>query len=141
MQLGNDGVTAPITDYTNNLTNLYGLVANQSVTRPTIVRSGIMHVRAATVQIKSGKMQEAIDIYNNAVVPAAKTQKGFQGAYLMADSSIGKALSITVWESEADLQAGEAADGYFQEQIAKFASVFAGPPTTEHYELSVDVSA
>ena len=42
-----------------------------------------MHCRAVTVQIQPGKTQEAIDIYNNSLVPAAKQQKGFQGAYLM----------------------------------------------------------
>ncbi len=97
-----------------------------------------MHVRAATVQVLPGKTQEAIDIYNNSVVPAAKAQKGFQGAYLMTDASSGKGLSITVWETEADMEAGESS-GYFQEQIGKFGGVFAGPPTREHYELSVEV--
>ena len=100
-----------------------------------------MHVRAATVQIQSGKMQEAIDLYKDSVVPAAKVQKGFQGAYLMTDASSGKALSITVWESEVDMMAGESSSGYYQEQIAKFGGLFAGPPTTEHYELSVETSA
>ena len=99
-----------------------------------------MHARAATVQIQSGKMKEAIDIYNT-VVLAAKAQKGFQGAYLMTDASSGKALSITVWESEADMMAGESSSGYLQEQVAKFGDLFAGPPDYDHYELSVDVSA
>lgn len=82
-------------------------------------------------------MQEAIDVYNNSVVPAAKAQKGFQGAYLMTDASSGKGLSITVWESEADMEAGESS-GYYQEQIGKFGDIFAGPPAREHYELSID---
>ena len=96
-----------------------------------------MHVRAVTVQIQPGKIQETIDVYNDSVVTAAKAQKGFQGAYLMTDATSGKGLSITVWESEADMLAGETS-GYFQEQIGKFASLFAGPPTREHYELSVE---
>lgn len=99
-----------------------------------------MHARAATVQIQSGKMKEAIDIYNQVVV-AMKAQKGFQGAYMMTDAGSGKVLSITVWESEADMLAGESSGGYYQEQIGKFANVFAGAPALEHYELSVDVSA
>ena len=57
-----------------------------------------MHVRAVTVQMQPGKMQEAIDLYRDSVVPAAKAQKGFQGAYLMTDASSGKGLSITGWE-------------------------------------------
>ena len=96
-----------------------------------------MHVRAVTVQIQPGKTPEAIDIYKDSVVTAAKAQKGFQGAYLMTDASSGKGLSITVWETEADMEAGESS-GYFQEQIGKFGGVFAGAPTREHYELSVD---
>ena len=99
-----------------------------------------MHARVATVQVQPGKTQEAIDIYKNSVVPAAKEQKGFQGAYLMTDASSGKALSITVWESEADMMAGESSSGYYQEQIGKFGSLFAGPPTLDHYEVSVDIS-
>jgi len=42
-----------------------------------------------------------------------------------------------VWESEADMIAGETS-GYYQEVIGKFANIFAGPPIREHYELSVD---
>ena len=98
-----------------------------------------MHVRAATVQIQSGKMQETINIYNNSV-SVLKAQKGYQGAYLMTDAASGKALSITVWESEADMLAGESIGGYFQQQVGKFAFVFAGTPTLEHYELSSENS-
>ena len=100
-----------------------------------------MHVRAVTVQIQPGKTQEAIDMYKNSVVPAAKAQKGFQGAYLMTDAGSGKALSITVWDSEADMMAGETSGGYYQEQIGKFGGLFTASPAIEHYELSVEVSA
>ncbi len=94
-----------------------------------------MHCRAVSVQIQAGKTQEAIDLYQNSVVPAAKAQKGFGGAYLMTDPKSGKALSITVWESQADMEAGEAG-GYYQEQITGGA-LFTAPPVIDHYELSV----
>ena len=74
------------------------------------------------------------------MLEGARAQKGFQGAYLMTDAASGKALSITVWESEADMLAGESSGGHYNEQIAKFASVFAGTPSLEHYELSVEAS-
>ena len=99
-----------------------------------------MHVRAATVQAQSGRMQELIKAFDDSVVPAQKAQKGYQGSYLMTDASSGKALAISVWETEADMLAGESSGGYYQEQIAKFASVFAGPPALEHYELSSENS-
>ena len=99
-----------------------------------------MHARAATFQIQSGKTQEAIDIFNNSVVPAQKAQKGYQGSHLMTDASSGKGLAISVWETEADMLAGESSGGYYEQQIAKFGSLLAGAPTLEHYELSSENS-
>ena len=94
-----------------------------------------MHVRAATFQVQSGKMQEAIDIFNDSVVPAQKARKGFQGSYLMTDASSGKGLAISVWETEADMLATESSSGYLKEQMAKFADVFARSADFAHYEL------
>ncbi len=96
-----------------------------------------MHVRAVTLQIQPGKMQEAIDHVNDSLVPVLKAQKGFQGFYLMTDASSGKALGISVWESEADMVAVESS-GTYKEQVAKFGPLLVGPPAQEHYELSVD---
>ena len=109
-------------------------------TKTKIGRRGTMHVRATTIQIQSGKMQEAIEIYKT-VISAAKAVKGFQGSYLMTDAASGKALAITVWESEADMLAGESSSGHVQEAIASFGSLFVGSPDIDHYELSADVSA
>ena len=100
-----------------------------------------MHVRATTVQVQPGKVQEAIDLFKNSVVPAQKAQKGFKGSYLMTDASSGKAIAMSLWESEADMMAGESGSGYLQEQLAKFGSLLTAPPMIDHYELSVDVSA
>ena len=99
-----------------------------------------MHARATSFQVQSGKMPEAIDILNQ-VALAAKAVKGFQGAYFMTDAASGKALAITVWESEADMLAGESSTGHVQEAIAKLGSLLVGSPDIDHYELSVDVSA
>jgi len=97
-----------------------------------------MHARVVTVQIQPGKIDEAVSIYRDSVMPAAKQQKGFKGAFLLTDRNTGKGVSVALWETEADLKAGEAS-GYYQEQIAKFGGVFAGPPAREHYEVSVQV--
>lgn len=95
----------------------------------------------ATVYFQLDKLQHGISLYRESLVPAAKAQKGFQGAYLMTDAISGKAVNITVWESEADMTASESRGGYNQEQMAVFASLFVGPPDIDHYELSVETSA
>ena len=97
-----------------------------------------MHARVVTVQIQPGKIDEAIGIYGDSVVPAAKQQQGFKGALLLTDPDMGKGISVTLWEAEADMTAGEAS-GYYQQQIAKFGAVFGAPPVQEHYEVSVQV--
>ena len=45
-----------------------------------------MHVRAVNAQVQPGKTQEAIDLFKDAVLPAQKAQKGYQGTYLMTDA-------------------------------------------------------
>ena len=95
-----------------------------------------MNARIVLGQTMIDKKDEAIDIYRDSLVPAAKEQNGFKNVMLLTDSETGKFISITLWETETDMAAGEAS-GYYQEQIAKFGALFASPPTMEHYEVSV----
>jgi heme-degrading monooxygenase HmoA len=99
-----------------------------------------MFARLTMVQIKVDKMDEAIKIYEDSVIPAAKLQKGFKGAYLLTDRDTGKGISCTLWDSKDDAIANEQS-GYYQEQIAKFKDVFTAPPGQEGYEVSVQVGA
>ncbi|MCI0904355.1 MAG: antibiotic biosynthesis monooxygenase [Chloroflexi bacterium] len=98
-----------------------------------------MHVRVTNVQLKPGKMQDLIKAYDDSVVPAQKAQKGYQGSYLMTDASSGKALAISVWETEADLVAS-GDSGYVQEALTKLADLFEDSPKLDNYELSSDNS-
>ena len=95
-----------------------------------------MYSRVVTVQVQPDKLEEAISIFQNSVLPAAKQQKGFISLMLLTDRSTGKGVSVGMWETEADLKANEAS-GYFQEQLAKFGGVFAAPPVRDAYEVSV----
>jgi heme-degrading monooxygenase HmoA len=95
-----------------------------------------MYARVVTVQVQPDKSEEAIAIFQNSVIPAAKQQKGFISLMLLTDRSTGKGVTVGLWETEADLKANEAS-GYLQEQTAKFAGVFAAPPVQEVYEVSV----
>ncbi len=97
-----------------------------------------MYARVTFVQIVPGKLDEAVSLYRDSVLPAAKQQNGFKGLYLLTltDRSAGKGISITLWETEADMVAGENS-GYYQQQLAKFKDVFGAPPVREAYEVSV----
>ena len=95
-----------------------------------------MFARVVTIYMKPGSMDEGVSIYENSIVPAMHKQSGFKGTHLLANEDTNTALSISLWETEADMQAGEAS-GYLQAQFAKAAQLFAAPPTNEHYEVSV----
>ncbi len=95
-----------------------------------------MQTRVVNVQIQPSKKDEAIALYRDSILPAARQQKGFKTALLLSDPGSGKSISITLWETEADMNAGEAS-GYLQRQLAKFGAMFTAPPVTEHYEVGV----
>ena len=97
-----------------------------------------MHARVVLTQLQPGKTDESIRIYRDSVVPAAKKQKGFKGGLLLTDRNTGKGISVSLWDTEADMKASETS-GYYQQQIGKFAGILAGPPVRETYEVSVQV--
>jgi heme-degrading monooxygenase HmoA len=95
-----------------------------------------MYARVTIVHIQPEKQTEAVEIYRESVVPAARQQPGFNGAFLLTEPSSNKGYSITFWETEADMKAGETS-GYYQAQLAKIASLVAAPPVQEACEVSV----
>jgi heme-degrading monooxygenase HmoA len=103
---------------------------------PSLRGGQIMYARFTILHIKPHKIDAGIHLYERSVIPAAKTQKGYKGAYLMADRSAGKAISITVWDSEEDALANEK-NLYYQEQVTKFIPFYSAPPIREGYEIIV----
>jgi len=95
-----------------------------------------MHARVTIGQMLVAKLDEATGIYRDSVVPAAKQQKGFKGLYVLVDRKTGKGLTIALWETEADMTAGEKS-GYYQQQVAKFKDFLSAPPVREAYEVTV----
>jgi len=95
-----------------------------------------MFARLTTAQIPIDRIDRFIKIYEESVVPAAKSQKGYKGIYLLVDRKTGKGVSIGLWESEEDAIANEE-NCYYQEQVAKFITFYTKPPIREGYEVVV----
>ena len=95
-----------------------------------------MFARLSIVQVKIDKLDETRKIFEESVIPAAKSQKGYRGGYLLTDRKTGKGISITLWDSEDDAIANEQS-GYYQKQISKFKDFFTAPPVREGYEVSL----
>jgi heme-degrading monooxygenase HmoA len=83
-----------------------------------------------------GKQDDVLRIERDSIVPACKQQEGFKGLYLLRDHKTNKGLTISLWETEADMKAAEAS-GFYQQQVAKMKDVVAAPPVREEYEVSL----
>jgi heme-degrading monooxygenase HmoA len=90
------------------------------------------------MQFKIAFIDKAIDIYNQSILPAAKSQKGFMGLNFFLDRKTGKAISIAIWESEEDALANEKSH-YYQEQHIKLMSLYSSPPIREGFEVIVRI--
>lgn len=97
-----------------------------------------MHARVVDLRVRSVDTKEMVRVYREEVLPAASEQRGFEGALLLTDSQTGIGISITLWKTEADREAGEVT-GFFDEQISKFSDLLTDTPVRKHYDLSVSV--
>ena len=95
-----------------------------------------MYARVITTQYQPGKMEEGLQIYRE-TLSATRQQPGFKGVLGLVDRRADKAMSIALWETEAEAQASGTGSAYFQAQLTRFASVFAAAPMIEMYEVVV----
>jgi len=95
-----------------------------------------MFARLTTAQIPIDRIDIFIKIFEESVVPATKSQKGYKGIYLFVDRKTGKGVSMGLWESEEDAIANEESR-FYQEQVAKFITFYTKPPIREGYEVVV----
>ena len=96
-----------------------------------------MYARVATGQVPPGKMEEFLKIYREAQRPINEQAKGFQSARILTDSNTGKAIAMTIWETESDARAS-VTESTVQDLMRRFEGVLTGAPTFEYYEVSVE---
>ena len=98
---------------------------------PTSEVGKTTHARVNTRQIQAGKMDEAIRTYQDSTVPRVRGQQGSTGALALTDRGTGKVIAISLWASEADMNAA-APSGNVDD-------ISVGPATREIYEVCAAV--
>ena len=89
------------------------------------------HARVNMRQIQAGKMDDAIRTYQDSTLPRARGQQGSTGALVLTDRGTGKVIAISLWASEADMNAaGPSSD---------IDDISVGLPTRVIYEVSAAV--
>src|SRR5215211_541277 len=100
------------------------------------VRRQRVHARVVSMELLPMNVGEAVRIYQEVVVPAAKEERGFKGALMLTDSETGEGVSISLWESEEDMHASEAS-GFYHRKLDELDALFISTPVRKHYEVSV----
>jgi heme-degrading monooxygenase HmoA len=95
-----------------------------------------MFARLTSGETKIEWIDKLAKIYEQSIVPAAKKQKGYCGAYLLVDRKTGKSVSITLWDCQEDALANEKSR-YYQEQLVKVMNLATKPFIREGYEVAV----
>ena len=94
-----------------------------------------MYARITLFEIDTLRIsrEDALKKYQETIVPEARKQEGYEGMYVMATRE-GKGLILSLWKSEEAAKTG-VSSGYYDEQVAKFVTLFRSPPGRDHYEV------
>jgi heme-degrading monooxygenase HmoA len=90
-----------------------------------------MHARVSILRPKGGQKDQVLRICEDVLAPSTERQKGFCGLLVMSDVEADRVLGITLWDTKADMLAGERGE-YLQEQISNLILFLAEPPVMEH---------
>ncbi len=95
-----------------------------------------MHAQLVRAQYNAGKVDEAVRIYRESVLPAVQGQPGTIAVYFLVNRAENIGASLSIFESEEAAEA-IASSGLFQEQVGKLAAagVYARPPERHVFEV------
>lgn len=98
-----------------------------------------MHARLLTAQVSPEKTDEFIQLWHNQILSTYQEQPGWKSARLLVDRQTGKAILISLWDTEAEGQASGTGSAQGQKVHAIIGHLLTGRPVVEHYEVAGDV--
>jgi hypothetical protein len=63
-----------------------------------------MYARISTIEGDAAKIDDAVAIINEKIMPALKGIQGFTAANFLVDRSAGKLVAVAFWDNEAALE-------------------------------------
>ena len=92
-----------------------------------------MFARVTSSELTPEDVETFVSMIRNQVIPRAQGLHGFEGGYWLLDRSAGRVMGVTLFESEAALDASEAEASRIREE----ASRGAGLPNPSHQRYEV----
>ena len=77
-----------------------------------------MQARISTIEGDGGKVDDALEVINERVMPALKTLEGFTAANFLVDRAAGKLVTVAFYADEGALKGSVEAVGPMRDEVA-----------------------
>jgi hypothetical protein len=92
-----------------------------------------MQARISTIEGDAGRIDEAVKMINEKIIPALKSMRGFTAVNFLADRSAGKLVAVAFYADEAALEGSVGAVGPMRNEVAD--AIGGKVVAVESYEL------
>jgi quinol monooxygenase YgiN len=97
-----------------------------------------MHARVNATDWNPEKVANGMRLTEETIIPSYQEQPGFRGYMLLTEPGGERALAITLWETQEDMESSAAVA---RAMIPKLKDVLRAPPETQTYEVRFYVQA
>jgi heme-degrading monooxygenase HmoA len=94
-----------------------------------------MFARVSRYRGDPGQIDEGLNYARESILPRVQQVDGFEGVYYFVDRESGKALTVTLWESEEAMRASEEEANRLRSESAEAAT--ATVEDVERYEVAI----
>lgn len=77
-----------------------------------------MYARISTIEGDPNKLDDAVAVVNEKIIPTLKGVKGFTAVNFMADRSSGKLVGVAFWQDQAALEGSAEAVAPLRNEVA-----------------------
>ncbi len=96
-----------------------------------------MYARVTSIRFSPDTRAEVVGVAEG-LTPILRQQRGFNGLQVLTDPSSGEGIIVSLWETVADAEAGEASSSYIG-QMSMMSSFLYGQLVPKTYEVDVRV--
>lgn len=94
-----------------------------------------MYARVTNIRFSPNMKAEVLAVAQG-LAPILKSQGGFEGLQVLIDPDEGEGIIVSMWETEADAEAGEASPSYIN-QMSRMSSFLYAALVPRTYAVSV----
>src|ERR1700736_1988424 len=91
-----------------------------------------MHARVNATEWNPEKVADGMRLTEETIIPSYQQQPGFRGYILLTEPGGERAMAITLWETQEDMDASAAVA---RAMIPQLKDVLRAPPDTRTYEV------